>query len=610
MASNSRRISLDRRLYDAAKNGDMVLLKQVLYPRPRQVDEKAEARCLLLGVTHGGDTALHIAARFGHLEVATEICSNINVFLLMKDNDKSETPLHYAAKAGKCDLVTYFIDLANSIIELGDMLRKRNRDGETALYQAILYKHSDVVEMFQNVSENHVFSQLVSIPNNENISPLYLAIMHGQHDIVTSLIGSLREVEDVPPEAYAGPAGQTALHAAALHKKPEGFVQEVLDWKEELAKSTDKSGSTALHYAASSGNLEAVSAILQTDITCAYMADSSGLYPVHIAVKTGFLQVMAKLFDLCPDLDQLLDNNGRNFVHLAVEEERDDIVRSICRTTELTEAMNAQDNNGDTAMHLAVKAGHLNIFARLLGTQKAHLCVTNKNGLTPRDLALSNLKGGFTNWQNPDRTMFRILNRIRHCRGINRRDHFASEFSLQYAQKKEKMVEGIESMAKTNAIGAVLIASAAFAGAFSVSAAYKADILAGHESASLNFTFKCFILMVVCAFVCSIVATSIIMQSALTFLAPIYREKYILMSSELIKMATMGFVASFAIGVYIVLSPVSKWLAYLVCISLAVVPVLVDPHLWPNYLLIKALIKYLGWKGLLFGCYSLRFFKA
>ena len=146
---------------------------------------------------------------------------SINVSLLMRDNDKSETPLHYSAKAGKCDLVAYFIHLAN-ILARGDMLTKQNRDGETALYQAILYKHPNVVEMFRKANKSQVFSQLVSIPNNENISPLYLAIMHGQNDIVTSLIRSLREAEDVPPEAYAGPDGQTALHAAALHKKPEG----------------------------------------------------------------------------------------------------------------------------------------------------------------------------------------------------------------------------------------------------------------------------------------------------------------------------------------------------------------------------------------------------
>jgi len=235
MASNSLRIPLDRKLYDAAKNGDVVLLNQLLFPRPIQVGEiavpvegeaeaphqspRSQARCLL-GVTHGGDTALHIAAHFGHLNAAKVICG-VNVSLLMKDNDKLETPLHYAARAGKRDLVDYFIQLAKAEannIDLGEMLTKRNRDGETALYQAVLYDHPAVVKEFLCADENPYVSQLVSIPNNENISPLYLAIMHGLHDVVASLIGSLPE--NVSRGAYAGPDGQTALHAAAL--RPEG----------------------------------------------------------------------------------------------------------------------------------------------------------------------------------------------------------------------------------------------------------------------------------------------------------------------------------------------------------------------------------------------------
>lgn len=140
-------------------------------------------------------------------------------------------------------------------------------------------------------------------------------------------------------------------------------------------------------------------AILQNNIDCAYVADSSGLYPVHVAVKMGFVKVVAELFDLCPDLDELLDTNGRNFVHLAVEEQKEYIVRWICRKTEFAKAMNAQDNNGDTAMHLAVKTGHINIFARLLETKNAHLGMMNKEGLTPFDLAVSKRPVEISYWQ-------------------------------------------------------------------------------------------------------------------------------------------------------------------------------------------------------------------
>ncbi|XP_078153153.1 uncharacterized protein LOC144548359 [Carex rostrata] len=179
------------------------------------------ARCLL-GVTHGGNAALHIATHFGRREVAEAICVK-NVSLLMKDNDMLETPLHYAAKAGRSNIVTHFIQLANSganNIDLGEMLTKRNRDGETALYQAVLYNHPAVViNSFLHARANPYVSQLLSIPNSENIYPLYLAILQQNHDIVSSLIHSLRGRGDVSQEAYAGPNGQTALHAVVLNSR-------------------------------------------------------------------------------------------------------------------------------------------------------------------------------------------------------------------------------------------------------------------------------------------------------------------------------------------------------------------------------------------------------
>ncbi|XP_078153154.1 uncharacterized protein LOC144548360 [Carex rostrata] len=378
------------------------------------------------------------------------------------------------------------------------------------------------------------------------------------------------------------------------------FVQgaHVLDWKPELAKSTDNSDRTPLHYAASSGNLKAVSAILQKNIDCVYVADSSGLYPVHVAVKMGFGEVVAKLFNQCPDLDELLDKNGRNFIHLAVEDRMENIVQWVCRKTEFAKAMNAQDNNGDTAMHLAVKIGHINIFARLLETKNAQLGMMNKEGLTPFDLAVSKKPVEISYWKNPNLMMLQTLQLLgSHC-GINGRDHFVSEYRLQYDQKKEKIVENYESMARNMAIGTVLIASTAFTAAFNVTSAYKDDFLAGKTSPGLDFAFNSFLLMIACAFVCSIVATGVLIQVALAFSDPINRRNYIMISARLMKLATEGFVASFAIGLYVVLTPVSKWLACLVCLTGAVVSIFIDSH-YPNFLVIKALYKYLTMIGTL-----------
>jgi Ankyrin repeats (3 copies) len=159
-------------------------------------------------VTCGGDTALHTAAYFGQLEEATRIIQ-INRSLLLEVNINDETSLHYAAQVGKHKAVEHLIKMAQ-----GDlfMIKRQNRDGETALYQAVHNKHLAVVKILLHHDPN-----LAKIPNNNNVSPLYLAAMRESPDVVACLIQYLHG--KVSPEAYVGPAWKTALHAAAFKQK-------------------------------------------------------------------------------------------------------------------------------------------------------------------------------------------------------------------------------------------------------------------------------------------------------------------------------------------------------------------------------------------------------
>lgn len=131
----SQRIPIVLELYKAAREGNINLLmnlftaereqqlQQVQPEEEHQVQpgEEVAIRVVnggghflgrpiksLLGVTYRGDTALHIAAYFGHLEMVRRIWNESRSFLL-SGNNKSETPMHYAAQAGKHDVVNELI---------------------------------------------------------------------------------------------------------------------------------------------------------------------------------------------------------------------------------------------------------------------------------------------------------------------------------------------------------------------------------------------------------------------------------------------------------------------------------------------------------------------
>lgn len=171
-------------------------------------------------------------------------------------------------------------------------------------------------------------------------------------------------------------------------------------WKPELRDATDNSGWTALHYAALGNNLAAAKMLLKKDRTLAYKADYCDLYPVHVAAKLGSLEVVIELFKQCPDSGELLDGRGKNFLHLAVQEKKEGIVRWVCKNSiDHEKAINAQDYEGNTPLHLAVKTRHSTVVCRLLASRRAHLNWVNKNELTPLDIAEEQMKDGFSDRQ-------------------------------------------------------------------------------------------------------------------------------------------------------------------------------------------------------------------
>ncbi|KAJ3670015.1 hypothetical protein LUZ60_010339 [Juncus effusus] len=556
-----KRMPMDPRLHMAATKGDKHLLEQLLisvqaeaYAREGEVmiNVTNTTSSCLLGVTYAGETALHLAARFGHFKLAEMIC-NENRSLLTKLNTKFETPLHYAAKAGCHRLISFFITLASE--EGGNVekfLRQKNKHGETALYQAILYRHATVVEELVKVDPG-----LAIIADNEHVSPLYLAVLQGYLPIVTTLVGLLRD--NVSQSAYGGPDGQTALHAASLRDRD--ILQQVLYWKPELANVVDKSGNTPLHYAASQNLPKSVKVLLKKDISPAYTSDFLGLFPVHVAAKLGHVEVIERLFKKCPDSDKLLDGQGRNFLHIAVEEKREAIVSWACKHSNLIEPLNAQDDEGNTPMHLAVKAKNLEIFSHLLGNEKVHLGITNKNRLTPGDLVNTELFNPGLSWQNANLNIIRnAFSLVECCHSIHRVDHFIGQQNPDPEKEEE--------MAKSVAIISSLIASAAVSTMFVVSKAYKPD---GDCRDGLSGAFLLFIFINSYTFLSSITATVSAVKASLSISDPTYRRLNLEGSNESIDMLSTGFLVAFALGVYVVVRPVSKWLAILVCVVSSIV---------------------------------------
>ncbi|OAY62809.1 Ankyrin-2 [Ananas comosus] len=166
------------------------------------------------GVTKGGNSALHIAADFGHIELAELICSR-DISLLEGRNATLETPLHCAARAGADQIIEFFISKAHQLGVVEAVLRATDQEGKTALHVAA--EEGRVAAATKLMSE---LPGLAAIVDDNGVSPLYAAVLSKSLEIVQILIGSRSEA------SYAGPNGQTALHAAAIIESQAACIMD------------------------------------------------------------------------------------------------------------------------------------------------------------------------------------------------------------------------------------------------------------------------------------------------------------------------------------------------------------------------------------------------
>lgn len=168
------------------------------------------------------------------------------------------------------------------------------------------------------------------------------------------------------------------------------MTEKLLNWNLNLIKQRDNTtGSTPLHFAASWGreNKRVIKLLLDSrydrDKSSAFQKDNSGSFPIHVA-DFSVVRILLKNYPSCAGLQ---DAKGRTFLHIAVEKERSFVVGYACWHKCFAPILNIQDNDGNTALHLAAAVGNQWSFYFLIQNPQVYLNLLNSKGQTPMDIA-------------------------------------------------------------------------------------------------------------------------------------------------------------------------------------------------------------------------------
>ncbi|XP_060675538.1 ankyrin repeat-containing protein NPR4-like [Ziziphus jujuba] len=329
------------------------------------------------------NTILHIAAISGKLRRLEE--DDYLLRFLYEQNNEGNTPLHIASKLGHLETVRILVEMARKtdVEQNKRLLTMQNNEKDTALHEAVRHNHLEVVKLL--IEED---PDLASIVNGEGDSPLFMAVDRCLHQV------ALHILNNAPKCSYQGRNGMNVLHAATIRSKRHFGLQIMEKLQALTLEQADDFGWTPLHYAAHVGNEVLAERFLNKDRkNLPFSRNKEGLSALHIAAKKGHGAVIRVLMESCPEVCELLDKHGRTTLHIAVESSEEMVVKFFLEwAMAFQDLINLKDNEGNTALNVAVTVGDFHILRILTNDSRIDKRATNKDKKTFVDIILSNKK--------------------------------------------------------------------------------------------------------------------------------------------------------------------------------------------------------------------------
>lgn len=275
--------------------------------------------------------------------------------------------------------------LTKELLEKGADINETDEYGNTALHIAVIKNIPKMVQLLIKKGAK------VDIFNKKKHTPIHLAVMESSKQCVKELLESSINIKDDD--------GDTPL-ALAIIKGDTHIIDLLLNHQNIDLSKTNNNGFSAFHMAALRDDPETVKKILQLKPAIVDIQKIDGFCALHLAALNDNLNVAKTLIEKGKAKLNIKTINGSTPLMLAAQQNHLSIVKLL--VSEGAD-INAQDNDGDTALHAALDrksrpSSILELFTSnskkeeaidivvYLAENGASLTVRNENGKTPLDM--------------------------------------------------------------------------------------------------------------------------------------------------------------------------------------------------------------------------------
>lgn len=151
-----------------------------------------------------------------------------------------------------------------------------------------------------------------------------------------------------------------------------------MEVRPELARKVNKLGNAPVQLAVMWDKIDVLKVLLEHDQSLGYMMAGGDEPLLGVAAFQGHIGVAQELLRHCPDAPYYSKRTGFTSLHNAVWHGQPEFIEFILGLPQLRKLINMRDDDGDTALHLAVQKCNPKTVAALIHHRDLDVTVINK----------------------------------------------------------------------------------------------------------------------------------------------------------------------------------------------------------------------------------------
>ncbi|XP_052163153.1 uncharacterized protein LOC127780272 [Oryza glaberrima] len=295
---------------------------------------------------------------------------------------------------------------------------------------------------------------------------------------------------------------------------------------------------------------------------------SNGSTALHVVASHGHAELAALICERAPSLAATRNRSLDTPLHCASKAGHRDVAACLLRVMDQA-TPRSRNLTGATALHEAVRHGHVEVVDLLMTTDPWLASVTTNGGVSPLYMAVSHS--------------------VQMVQALLRPSQDGGPSPASAAGPEGCTALHVAAIKRTNA--------------FTVPGGFIADDRphAGTAILASRFAFRAFVVTDTMAFLCSIVATSFLIYGSAKEIPRGHRWWYSLLASGLVPWGAQFLIGTFALGFHLVLGSANRGLVIFVYMVSSAAVLFCFPGIWGPFCLglWKTIWRRAGWRGLI-----------